>query len=124
MIQPNQPTSGTNAAGAGVILSTATKAVLVALVAVHVLPWNDGQTASVALAISALIDVFMYFGGIRPSLSAQLTAAAAAVPPGAVAVIPPPPAVVAVQVEPPIPPPPPPPEPEPYHPYGRHEDPT
>src|SRR6185369_1005339 len=82
------PTSGTNAAGAGVILSTGIKAVLVALVSIHVLPWDGQQTAAVALALSSLIDIGMYFGWIRPSLSAQLAVAAASVPPGAISVQP------------------------------------
>lgn len=65
-----QPTVGTNPAGAAALISNTAKVVLLALVSIHVLPWNDGQVATVVLALSGVIDVAVYFGWVRPRISA------------------------------------------------------
>lgn len=58
----------TNPVGAGVLISAAVKTTLLALAAVHVIPWDGEQIAIVTLAASSLADLGIYLGFIRPRL--------------------------------------------------------
>lgn len=51
------------------VISTSTKAVLIALVAVGVLPWDDATITTVALAVAALVDLAIFLGLIRPRVT-------------------------------------------------------
>ncbi|GIJ50041.1 hypothetical protein Val02_69270 [Virgisporangium aliadipatigenens] len=58
-----------NPTAVGATISAATKAVLLALIATGVLPWTDLQVAAVALAITAVVDLAVTFGLIRPRVT-------------------------------------------------------
>lgn len=60
---------GTNPAGASLIISGAVKGVLLAGVAIDVLPWDGAQVGAVALALSGVFDVLLYFGIVRPRIA-------------------------------------------------------
>lgn len=58
-----------NPTGVAAVASTAVKAVLIALVAVGILPWDDATVAAVALAVAALVDLAIFLGIIRPKVT-------------------------------------------------------
>ncbi|HEX8626745.1 MAG TPA: hypothetical protein VF755_01050 [Catenuloplanes sp.] len=58
-----------NPTGYGATISVAAKAVLVALVAVGALPWDDATVGAVALAVAALVDLTIYLGLVRPCVT-------------------------------------------------------
>lgn len=58
-----------NPTGYGAAISIAVKTVLVALVAVKVLPWDDAQITAVALAVAAVVDLAIFLGLIRPRVT-------------------------------------------------------
>lgn len=61
----------TNPAGASAIISSAVKGVLLALVAIKVLPWDGEQVGAVALALSGVVDALLYLRVVRPKLQEQ-----------------------------------------------------
>lgn len=58
-----------NPTGYAATISIAVKAVLVALVAVGALPWDDATVGAVALAVAALVDLAIYVGLVRPRVT-------------------------------------------------------
>jgi hypothetical protein len=58
-----------NPTGIGATISLAVKTVLIALMAIDVLPWDDAQITAVALAVAALVDLAVYLGLIRPRVT-------------------------------------------------------
>ena len=75
-----------NPTGVGATISVTVKAVLVALIAIGVVPWNDGQVNALALAVAAVVDLAVYLGLIKPhvtDLTTQVTAATSTQPPTA-----------------------------------------
>lgn len=58
--------STTNPTGFGALISMTVKAVLMALVATGILPWDDATTSTVALAVAALADLAVILGVIKP----------------------------------------------------------
>ena len=58
-----------NPTGVGATISVAVKTILVALIAVGVLPWTDTQVSAVALAIAAVVDLAIYLRLIRPRVT-------------------------------------------------------
>ena len=62
-------TPSTEPTGVAAVISTAVKTVLLALIATGVLPWTDAQVTAVGLALSAVVDVALYFGLIRPRVT-------------------------------------------------------
>ncbi|MBG6141148.1 hypothetical protein [Longispora fulva] len=53
----------------GAAISVAIKAVLLALVALRVLPLDDAQVAALVLAVAALADLGVYLGVVRPRVT-------------------------------------------------------
>jgi len=53
----------------GAAISGAVKAVLIALVATGVLPWDEPTSTAVAVAVTALVDVVVIFIVIRPKVT-------------------------------------------------------
>lgn len=51
------------------LISTSVKTVLVALVAVGILPWNDATVGAVAVALAAVVDLAIFLGFIRPRVT-------------------------------------------------------
>ena len=62
----------------GVVVSLTIKAVLVALAALGWVPIADDAIAEVTLAVAAVADALVYFGLIKPKVTALQQAAAAA----------------------------------------------
>lgn len=56
----------TNPTGFALIISTTVKSVLFALVLTGVLSWDDATTTAVALAIAAVVDLFVMLGIVKP----------------------------------------------------------
>ncbi len=53
-----------SSAAAGMI-SMAVKSCMIALVDIHIIPWSTAQVASVAMALSTVVDCLLYFGLIH-----------------------------------------------------------
>jgi hypothetical protein len=70
-----------NPTGVGATISVTVKAVLVALIAIGLVPWNDGQVSAVALAVAAIVDLAVYLGLIKPHV-ADLTTRVSPAPSG------------------------------------------
>jgi hypothetical protein len=58
-----------NPTGVGATISVTVKAVLVALITIGLVPWDDGQVSAVALAVAALVDLAVYLGLIKPHVA-------------------------------------------------------
>jgi hypothetical protein len=56
----------TNPTGFALVISTTVKSVLFALVLTGVLSWDDATTTAVALAIAAVVDLFVMLGIVKP----------------------------------------------------------
>ena len=63
--------NNTNPAGASALISGAVKGVLLALVAINLLPWDGEQVGAVALALSGVVDVILYLRVVRPGIQQQ-----------------------------------------------------
>lgn len=59
----------TNPVGVGVVISAAVKAVLIALASLGLVPLDDDAIASVTLAVTAVVDVLIYFGLVKPAVT-------------------------------------------------------
>jgi len=55
-----------NPAGAAAVISTTVKLILLALIAVDVVPYSEEQVAAITLAVSGVVDLLLYFGLIKP----------------------------------------------------------
>lgn len=59
--------------GVAAMISVTVKTVLVALIAIGILPWTETQVSAVALAVAAIVDLAVYFGLIRPHVTTLTT---------------------------------------------------
>jgi hypothetical protein len=59
----------TQPTGIALAISTAAKAVLVAIVATGVLHWSDTQVTAITLAIAQLVELGVMFGLVKPRVT-------------------------------------------------------
>jgi hypothetical protein len=55
--------------GVTAAISTAVKATLLALIATGALPWTDAQVTAVGIAVTAVVDLALIFGVLRPRVT-------------------------------------------------------